>query len=152
MLFDKDNFMIIRLTGILLKNKSILLIKQNVENSRAWSLPGGKVEEFESLKQSLIREMKEETGLDINVDKLLYVCDHIYRKKTILHITFLVNYAGGNVGDIKQGLDNNKIVKVEFVPILNLTKIGFSKKFQDIVLSNFPNSGNYMGPKSSIGL
>jgi ADP-ribose pyrophosphatase YjhB (NUDIX family) len=41
---------------------------------RSWSLPGGK---RETLAGALVREMKEETGLDVEPGRLLYVCDHL---------------------------------------------------------------------------
>ena len=38
---------------------------------RSWSLPGGKVEEGETLAAALVREMREETGLDVEPGRLL---------------------------------------------------------------------------------
>jgi ADP-ribose pyrophosphatase YjhB (NUDIX family) len=143
----------IRVTGILIKNKTILLLKQRVNSVRSWSLPGGKVEENETLENALVREIKEETGLDIIVGKLLYVCDHITAKQEhVLHITFEISSLGGNFGVTQEGLDVNPIFGMEFVPLKDITQKGFSKKFSNIVESGFPGAGSYMGPKSSIGL
>jgi 8-oxo-dGTP diphosphatase len=43
-----------------------------------WEFPGGKVEKGEKPQQALIREIKEELCVDIRIDKLLYVKQHIY--------------------------------------------------------------------------
>ena len=48
------------------KEESILLVRQNY-TKKYWSLPGGVMEAGESLDQTAIREVKEETGLDIRL-------------------------------------------------------------------------------------
>ena len=52
-----------RVTGILIEDQKILLVKQKVTDSRNWSLPGGALEFGETLEECIIREMFEETGL-----------------------------------------------------------------------------------------
>jgi 8-oxo-dGTP diphosphatase len=43
-----------------------------------WEFPGGKVEKGEKTHQALIREIKEELCVDITINKLLYVKQHLY--------------------------------------------------------------------------
>ncbi len=46
----------------------ILLIKRNtVPFKDYWALPGGRAESGETVEQTIIREVKEETGLDVEV-------------------------------------------------------------------------------------
>ncbi|GGE55811.1 NUDIX hydrolase [Priestia taiwanensis] len=45
-------------------NGEILLKK---DPKRGWELPGGQVEEGEAFQETVIREVKEETGIDIEV-------------------------------------------------------------------------------------
>ena len=52
------------------KDDAILLVKQDY-GKRYWSLPGGMVESGESVDQAAIREVKEETGLDIRVKRVV---------------------------------------------------------------------------------
>ncbi|GER91348.1 DNA mismatch repair protein MutT [Dictyobacter vulcani] len=49
---------------VLNEDNKILLIKGP---RRGWEMPGGQVEEGESLKDAARREVKEETGIDIEV-------------------------------------------------------------------------------------
>ena len=57
----------VRVTGVVIENDHILLLNQDTGSGRAWSLPGGKVEEGESLSTALVREMREETGIEVAV-------------------------------------------------------------------------------------
>ena len=86
----------IRITGILIENNEILLVQQKLSDKRNWSLPGGRLERGETLSQGLIREMKEETGLDVEIIRMLYLCDVAASSNTILHITFLIKRVGDN--------------------------------------------------------
>jgi mutator protein MutT len=141
----------IRVTGVLINNNKILLLKQETDTKRKWSLPGGKVEVGELLEKALIREMKEETGLDVDIGDLLYVCDNIMLDKHVLHITFLCTEKDGKLG-ATEGLDTRKIESVEYVEISKLVEMGFSEKFVSLVKDNFSNRGKYMGAKVNIGL
>ena len=56
-----DNTMFqIRVTGVLIEDGKILLVKQRVSDERYWSLPGGRLEHSETIENALIREMGEE--------------------------------------------------------------------------------------------
>ena len=60
--------------AIILYDKKIVLIKRkNPPYENYYALPGGFVEKGETVEQALIREAKEETGLDIEVLKLVGV-------------------------------------------------------------------------------
>ena len=58
----------------------VLLIKRRFEPlAGRWSLPGGALEVGETLGEGLAREMKEETGLDVDVGPVIDVFDRITR-------------------------------------------------------------------------
>ncbi len=142
----------IRVTGILLEDNTVLVLDQDVNDQRSWSLPGGKVEEGEGLADALKREFLEETALNIEVHDLLYVCDFIRGDQHVLHVTFLVKKLSGELQIQDSELDQNKIRGAKYVSVAELTDIGFSAKFQSLVQNNFPGKGSYMGDKSNIGL
>ncbi len=149
---NQDYIFNIRITGILLENNEILLVQQKLSDKRNWSLPGGRLERGETLSQGLIREMKEETGLDVEIVRMLYVCDVASSSNTILHITFLIKRVGGEIELPSNEFDENPIHDVKFVPVSELVKYGFSERFMQVINDGFPNAGNYVGDKTNIGL
>ncbi|NCB93616.1 MAG: NUDIX domain-containing protein [Clostridia bacterium] len=56
----------------IIENEKILLVR---ENNGKWSLPGGWVDVNVSVKDNIIKETKEEAGLDVKVDKIIAVQD-----------------------------------------------------------------------------
>ena len=142
----------IRVTGILIEKDEILLVKQKIAPDRNWSLPGGRVEVGETLHESMIREMLEETGLVVKCQKLLYLCEKLDVSPPILHVTFLLEREGGTIELPTNEYDENPISDVKFVKICQLKEYGFSEKFITLVRSGFPQFGSYMGDKKNIGL
>ena len=137
---------------MLIQYNKILLVKQRITDNRNWSLPGGRAEAGETLEYALTRELKEETGLTVKVNRLLYLCDKPDSAPPILHVSFLVDYVNGKIQLPTNEFDSNPISDVRFVAFSDLTSYGFSQKFVDILNNNFPYAGNYMGLKENIGL
>jgi ADP-ribose pyrophosphatase YjhB (NUDIX family) len=143
----------IRVTGVLIEDSKILILRQETDADRQFSLPGGRTEEGEALGDALVREMLEETGLVVEPGRLLYLCDYLPGNGThVVHVTFEVRRVGGTLGAVTPGKDTRPIHGVEFVPIADLRSFGFGERFAQLARDGFPGAGGYMGPKSSIGL
>lgn len=68
---------------IINENNQLLLQKRAVPAEKDhWCIPGGRLEMFEKLENAVIRETKEETDLDIEVIKMIGVCDHIIKEES----------------------------------------------------------------------
>jgi len=65
----------IRVCGILENDRKYLLVNHSKLNDDNifWNFPGGGVDKNESIECTLIREFKEETNLDINLGKFLFL-------------------------------------------------------------------------------
>ncbi len=142
----------VRPTGVLVEDGKILIVKQRVDDSRGWSLPGGKLEHEETLEEALIREMKEETGLDVSVAEMLYVCEKMDCETPVIHITFIVERTGGEIRLPTNEYESTPIYDVTMAEIDKLADYGFSQKFIDIAKNGFPDKGSYKGNKANIGL
>lgn len=62
-----------------------------------WSLPGGKQEYNETFYETGIREIKEETNLDLTNLKLVTVCDDIGDDRHFITITLLTDDFSGEL-------------------------------------------------------
>lgn len=87
-------------TIVINEQNEILLIKGPL---RGWEMPGGQVEEGESLKEAAIRETKEETGIDINVIKFCGVFQNV--SGSICNTLFLAKPIGGNLTTSSESLE-----------------------------------------------
>ncbi|QOR67204.1 NUDIX hydrolase [Cytobacillus suaedae] len=93
-------------TIVLNEKNEILLIKGP---RRGWEMPGGQVEEGESLKDAAIRETKEESGIDIEVIKFCGIFQNVER--SICNTLFLAKAIGGVPTTCQESLE------VGFFPI-----------------------------------
>src|SRR5690606_33099989 len=88
------------------EQNEILLIKGP---RRGWEMPGGQVEEGESLKEAAIRETKEESGIDVEIIKFCGIFQNVSR--SISNTLFLAKPIGGEPTTSAESLE------VGFFPI-----------------------------------
>ena len=65
-----------RAVGVVLDNGRVLL--HRAERDDFWSLPGGRVESLETAASALRREMWEELGVEIYVERLIWVVENFF--------------------------------------------------------------------------
>ncbi|MEM8860071.1 MAG: NUDIX domain-containing protein, partial [Chloroflexota bacterium] len=68
--------------AILVEDGKVVVVKwqkpDHTPPAEAGLLIGGRVEYGEELTEALVREVKEETGVDVKIEKLLYTHQQIY--------------------------------------------------------------------------
>jgi 8-oxo-dGTP diphosphatase len=76
--------------------EQILLTRRNVEPFKGmWCLPGGHIDQYETAKDAVVREVKEETDIDLNPSFFGYF-DEILPHQGLhaVVLTFVGNYTG----------------------------------------------------------
>lgn len=94
-------------------NNQVLMVNNKDNNS--WTLPGGAVEDNETLEQAIIREVQEETGLLVKVGDIVSINERFFEEDKIhaIFFTFSAEIIGGNIS-IQYP---DEISKIEWVDI-----------------------------------
>jgi 8-oxo-dGTP diphosphatase len=84
--------------AIVIQDDRVLLVRYNDRDGKSFLVgPGGRVENNEGINQAVIREVREETGLEVNPSKILFVEDLLWRQFRMVKIWFLCNIIGGKL-------------------------------------------------------
>jgi 8-oxo-dGTP diphosphatase len=96
---EKYNDPIPTVDGVLIKEDKILLVKRGREPFKdTWALPGGFLEVTETAESGVLRELREETGIKAEVDRLIGVYSKPGRdpRGAIISIAYLLKNPSGN--------------------------------------------------------
>jgi 8-oxo-dGTP diphosphatase len=110
---------------VLIERGSVLTIRCKYDEE-FYLLPGGGVEPGETLVECAIREMEEETGLLVEIERIVYLNDWIANKERnerVINIFFLVRRIGGEL--LRGEKDGGKVKEVEWIPLEKFSEIDF---------------------------
>ena len=138
----------VRVAGILIENNKILLIEHLKKNKKYWLVPGGGVDWGESTAEALIREYKEETNLDITVEKFLFLSETIAndKKKHVINLYFQIKIIKNSIYNMKLG-DERNLTDLKFITKEEIENIKLypNIKTQLIQLLNEEKIAPYLG-------
>lgn len=124
--------------AVVFKDDRVLLVKRSNPPAKGmWAVPGGKIQAGETMQQALIRELKEETGLNIKVGEIIYVFDVIQRNDNArlnyhyVIIDFLCELKDGQLKAGDDALEARWISKKELkqINVNEKTKMMLKEKF-----------------------
>jgi len=83
--------------ALIFRNGKLLITQRHatVHLGGLWEFPGGKREANETFEQCLVREIREELGIEISVGKLLEEITHAYAEKTVQLKFFICELLNG---------------------------------------------------------
>jgi 8-oxo-dGTP diphosphatase len=110
--------------AIVLERGDLLLVKRDTEPAKGqWTLPGGRVEWGESLREAVVREVREETGIDIDVEAVAGIAERIVpddEGEVRWHFVILDFWAKPRSRETKAGDD---VSEARWVPVGELAEM-----------------------------
>ena len=105
--------------AIVRQEQQLLLVKNQADGETAvWSLPGGVIEDGETLKAALQREMKEETGLSVETFELAYITENFIEQ---FDAHSLVTYFDCSVtGELSMNDPDREVIACQWVSVEQL--------------------------------
>lgn len=99
-------------------DRSAILLEKRSDIQKGWGFPGGYIEYGETPQEAIVREFKEETGLDVRVKRLLGVSSEIVSEnrwgdaQETIAMGFEVEAVGGTLRE-----DGEETLVVSYVPV-----------------------------------
>jgi 8-oxo-dGTP diphosphatase len=114
-----DLFPKVGVGGVIVQDgKVLLLLRKKPPEVGFWSLPGGRVEFGERLEDAVIRELREELGITVEVEALVCVIDHIVPADKAHWVS--PAYRVRLVSGVPQNLEPEKTSAIEWFALSNL--------------------------------
>ncbi|MFS0780582.1 NUDIX hydrolase [Bacillus sp. 1P06AnD] len=94
-----------RSAGFIVKQDKILLHKGKKE--QFWAPVGGKIQAMESSEETVAREYKEELGIEVKVERLLWMAEHFYTYDSKRYQEYCFIYLLKDVHGVLNGKDTD---------------------------------------------
>ena len=114
-----DVLPILCVDGFIVDDDKILLLKRNNYPAiNEWWVPGGRVVKNELLCDSIIRKVKEETGLDVEILNQIGITETIFETKHTVNVCFSLKVKSDNINiTINSEHSEYKWFKMDSLPI-----------------------------------
>ncbi len=146
-----DSMIMLNATAVVIVNENNEVLLQKRSDNKMWGLPGGLMELDESIEECAIREVKEETNLDIEITKFIGVFINPMMKWRVNDRAqvFGFGFVGKVIGGILQ-VNDTESTEMKYFAFESLPKL-HTKDNEDIVNAYYQNKYNLIEGKSYDG-
>jgi ADP-ribose pyrophosphatase YjhB (NUDIX family) len=138
----------IRVAGLLIHKGSILMVEQGRGDDRYWLLPGGGVLFGETLSDALKRELREELGMRVGVQRLVAIVESIspdpQYAKHVVHLVFEISAPTEDLPEPQE----DKVLTARFLSEFQLQSADVRPpitEFLSACVREIPSSPQYLG-------
>lgn len=131
-----------RVNGICIKENMIFLSKLKTDNY--WTFVGGKVEFGEATDNAILREFKEEVGVDLQIDKFLALIENFFELRGDLWHQYIFFYQlrdDNNVLEFFEGereVEDNKNAIYKWFDLAEITNVPIKPDCSRELLKKIP--------------
>ena len=116
------------------KDHKILMVQENKEGIKGkWNMPAGKLEDGETIIEAAIREVKEETNINVAIKGLIAVQETVSSLGQLLILYFLGEYKSGTIKYDKQEISDVKWMSKKEILSLDRKQIRGAETIEDIL-------------------
>ena len=126
--------------ALIVKDNNVLITRDSRDN--VWELPGGRLDDGEEPKEGILREIREELGVEASIEKMFDIKTtwHDRDKETMIFIYYIVSLVDD---DPEFKADPLEVAEMEWVDSVTVENFEFFPQFGEVLKAYFEQASNY---------
>lgn len=124
----RETKFLVGVAGIIVNERREILLFKHTYRNRAWGLPGGYARAGEHPRETLVREIREESGFEVSVDSALKI--RTDRETSRMEIVLTGRYLSGTFRPSDE-VEDARFFAFENLPVLSRSELLLVKRVLD---------------------